>query len=186
MGYIQRRFPAASIWLARFKRSVRRSKQRALFLKLHEHPPRLRISAWDLPGVSHPACLIVSVPFPSAPLQGTEGKGYLTIFFFMRFVFRGLKPTARNIQPLTRLLRKRNYVRFAHFVTAFHFCVRFSSAADTAAIQQVGVVAAFSRFLEASAASFHPLITSRTLRTSREVSSGANITNVLVRLRRTA
>ena len=36
--------------------------------------------------------LIVSVPFPSAPLQGTEGKGYLTIFYFACSLFRGFHP----------------------------------------------------------------------------------------------
>ena len=43
--------------------------------------------------------------FSSAPLQGTEGKGYLTIFFYSFSLVRGLKPTAIKIEPLTRLAR---------------------------------------------------------------------------------
>ncbi len=129
-GYIQRRFPASSFWYAQFTAFCSPFQAKSIIFKTSRTssaPPHLRVRFSG--GLRNPTRLIVSVPFPPAPLQGTEGKGYLTIFFFMRFVFRGLKPTARNIQPLTRLLRKRNYVSFAHFVTAFHFFANFAFVA---------------------------------------------------------
>ena len=38
--------------------------------------------------------------FLPPPLQEAKGKGYLALFFFVCSVFRGLKPTARNIELL--------------------------------------------------------------------------------------
>ena len=153
---------------------------KSVILKLREHPPHLRVrfSGRLAPGMPNRFS-----SFSFRPLAGNRRKRLFDDILFCVFFVPWVSPTARNIQPLTRLLRKRNY---AASLPPSIFHVRFSSAADTAAIQQVRGVAAFSRFLEASAASVHPLITSRTLRTSREISSGANITNVLVRLRRTA